>query len=335
MNDQRNVHRLLVTGGAGFIGSAFIRYLLSPKSGFQGVCVNLDALTYAGRLENLRDVENDPRYFFYHGNICNSELVNQLCTKHAIDTIVHFAAESHVDRSIASPALFIETNIVGTFSLLEAVRRHPHIHFHHISTDEVFGMLGSEGCFTEESSYHPNSPYSASKAASDHLVRAYAHTYNLSTTLSNCSNNYGPYQDREKLIPLIIHNCLERKSLPIYGRGDQVRDWLHVDDHVHALYLIIRKGKKGETYAIGGESERRNIDLVHTLINSVAEVQGIEKRELEQLITFVPDRPGHDARYAIDCSKIKRELGWKPTLSLDAGIKQTVGWYMAPIGTNH
>lgn len=328
MQDQRHVKNILVTGGAGFIGSAFIRYLLSPDTQFKGICLNLDALTYAGNLDNLTSVASDPRYMFEKGNICQQSFVEHLCQEHAIDTIIHFAAESHVDRSILGPEVFIETNILGTFHLLEVVRKNPHIHFHHVSTDEVYGSLGDSGYFTEETPYRPNSPYSASKASSDHLVRAYSHTYHLSTCISNCSNNYGPFHFPEKLIPLMILNCLERKPLPIYGEGINIRDWLYVEDHAEALYLLLKNGKKGETYNIGGESEWRNIDLVYEIIRLVAELQDIPVQELEKLITYVKDRPGHDLRYAIDCSKIKEELGWKPTLNFSEKLKQTILWYM-------
>ena len=328
MQDQRAVQNILVTGGAGFIGSAYIRYLLSPETHFKGTCVNLDVLTYAGNLENLKSVADDPRYIFEHGDIRQESLIEHLCQEHAIDTIIHFAAESHVDRSILGPQAFVETNIMGTFHLLEIIRRNPHIHFHHVSTDEVYGSLGSTGYFTEETPYCPNSPYSASKAASDHLVRAYGHTYQLSICLSNCSNNYGPYHFPEKLIPFMILNCLERKPMPIYGQGINVRDWLHVEDHARSLDLLLRKGRKGETYNIGGEAEWRNIDLVYEIIRLIADMQGISVQELEALITFVKDRPGHDLRYAIDCSKIKRELGWKPVQTFSDGLKQTILWYM-------
>lgn len=328
MKDLRTLQNILVTGGAGFIGSAFIRYLLSSKTSFQGMCINVDALTYAGNLENLKPVAADPRYLFVKGDIRDQLLIERLCREQSVDAIIHFAAESHVDRSILGPQAFIETNIVGTFHLLEVVRRNPRIHFHHVSTDEVYGSLGAEGYFTEESSYQPNSPYSASKAASDHLVRAYGHTYHLSTCLSNCSNNYGPYHYPEKLIPVMILNCLERKPMPVYGRGLNVRDWLHVEDHAAALHLLLRKGRKGETYAIGGNSEWRNIDLVHAIIRLIAEIQGADVRTLEKLITYVEDRPGHDLRYAIDCSKIKRELGWEPAKSFDEGLRETILWYM-------
>lgn len=323
----RKINNILVTGGCGFIGSAFIRYLLT-KVPFTGKCINLDVLTYAGNLQNVSEVSMDPRYVFVHGNICDQPLVRKLLKENNIDTIIHFAAESHVDRSIDAPAAFIDTNIVGTFSLLEAARDCPHIHFHHISTDEVYGMLGAEGLFTEETPYHPNSPYSASKAASDHLVRAYAHTYNLSVTVSNCSNNYGPYQYPEKLIPLMVFNCMQHKPLPIYGKGLQIRDWLHVDDHVEALYLILNQGKRGETYNIGGEAEKRNIDVVQQIVQIVAELTGENVSDLNSLITFVTDRKGHDQRYAIDCSKLKRELGWKQRHTFEEGLRETVAWFL-------
>ncbi|KIC74256.1 dTDP-glucose 4,6-dehydratase [Candidatus Protochlamydia amoebophila] len=328
MMQPRKVQNILVTGGAGFIGSAFIRYLLAPETGFKGTCINFDALTYAGNLENLASLSNDPRYIFEQGNICNEAFIEHVCQEHAIDTIIHFAAESHVDRSILGPKVFIETNILGTFSLLEVVRKNPHIHFHHVSTDEVYGTLGTEGCFTEETAYRPNSPYSASKASSDHLVRAYHHTYHLSTCISNCSNNYGPYHFPEKLIPVMILNCLDRKPLPVYGQGVNVRDWLYVEDHAKALYLLLQKGKSGETYNIGGEAEWRNIDLIHEIIRQIAITQQIEVSELEKLITYVKDRPGHDLRYAIDCSKIKNEFGWSPSHRFEEGLHKTIQWYI-------
>lgn len=328
MSAERNVQNILVTGGAGFIGSAFIRHLLTPSTQFQGLCVNLDALTYAGNLENLKLVGNDPRYIFEHGDIRQQALVEHLCQEHTIDTIIHFAAESHVDRSILGPQAFVETNVIGTFHLLEVVRKNPHIHFHHVSTDEVYGSLDATGYFTEDSSYRPTSPYSASKAASDHLVRAYYHTYQLSTCISNCSNNYGPYHFPEKLIPVMILNCLARKPLPVYGQGTNIRDWLHVEDHAQALYLLLKKGRKGETYTIGGEAEWRNVDLVYEMIRLISDIQEVPLAELEQLVTFVKDRPGHDLRYAIDCSKIKQELGWTPIRNFTEGLKQTIQWYM-------
>lgn len=266
--EDRTIKNLLVTGGAGFIGSAFLRTLLT-KTPFKGTVVNLDALTYAGRLDNVAEISNDPRYTFIHGDICNEKLVEHIVKEHHIDTIIHFAAESHVDRSIEGPKAFMQTNVMGTFHLLEVVRRNPHIHFHHVSTDEVYGCLGETGFFTEETSYRPNSPYSASKAASDHIVRSYAKTYGISTCISNCSNNYGPFQHPEKLIPLMILNCHQRKPLPVYGEGKNVRDWLHVEDHAQALLLLLEKGKKGETYNIGGEAEKRNIDIVQIILKTM------------------------------------------------------------------
>lgn len=328
MKDLRKVNNILVTGGAGFIGSAFIRYLLSPSVNFQGTCINLDALTYAGNLDNLNSVVDDPRYRFERGDICHRELIEQLCEKYAVDTIIHFAAESHVDRSIVGPQAFIETNIIGTFSLLEVVRKHPHIHFHHVSTDEVYGSLGSTGYFNEESPYRPNSPYSASKASSDHMVRAYTHTYHLSTCISNCSNNFGPCHFPEKFIPLVILNCFERKPLPIYEEGANVRDWLYVEDHAEALYILLKNGGKGETYTIGGEEEWSNLDLVHEIIRHMAALEGVPAKEFERLITFVKDRPGHDLRYAIDCSKMKNHFGWKASQPFRDRLRQTILWYM-------
>lgn len=329
MQNRRKVCNLLVTGGAGFIGSAFIRYVLQEIPGFTGTCVNLDLLTYAGNLDNLKAVDKDSRYVFQHGDIGNSALVEHLCFEHQIDTIIHFAAESHVDRSIVHPQAFLETNVMGTFHLLEVVRKFSHIHFHHVSTDEVYGCLGEYGKFVETTPYHPNSPYSASKAASDHLVRAYGCTYHLSTCLSNCSNNYGPYQFPEKFIPLMLLNCLNQKPLPIYGQGINVRDWLYVEDHAQALWMLLEHGKRGETYNIGGEAEWRNIDLVHEMIRILAEIQDCDPQEFERLITFVTDRPGHDFRYAIDCSKIKRETGWAPKHSFAQGLKKTIQWFIA------
>ena len=325
---QRTVNNILVTGGAGFIGSAFIRYLLGRDQCFTGRCVNLDLLTYAGNPANLKEIEIDDRYSFVKGDINDQTLVETLCNDHEIDTIIHFAAESHVDRSISGPKAFLETNIMGTYNLLEVVRRNTHIHFHHVSTDEVYGCLGETGSFTEETPYRPNSPYSASKAASDHFVRAYAATYGISTCLSNCSNNYGPYQYPEKLIPLMILNCLNRQPLPVYGKGENVRDWLYVDDHARALWSLLEYGLKGETYNIGGEEEWKNIDLVKAIIRTTAQLTGADENGLMSLITFVTDRPGHDFRYAIDCSKIKREIGWKPQHCFDEGLKKTVMWYL-------
>lgn len=328
MKKERIVTNILVTGGSGFIGSAFIRYLLGKTVNFTGRCVNLDLLTYAGNPENLKDIAHDSRYTFVKGDIGDQSLVETLCNDYEIDAIIHFAAESHVDRSISGPKAFLETNVMGTYNLLEVVRRLPHLHFHHVSTDEVYGCLGDTGHFTEETPYRPNSPYSASKAASDHFVRAYAATYGLSTCISNCSNNYGSYQYPEKLIPLMITNCLSRKPLPVYGKGENVRDWLYVDDHAKALWMLLEYGVKGETYNVGGEEEWKNIDLVKEIVKVTAELIGCEVSELESLITYVKDRPGHDFRYAIDCSKIKREIGWKPEHPFHEGLKKTVKWYL-------
>jgi dTDP-glucose 4,6-dehydratase len=327
----REPRSLLVTGGAGFVGSAFVRYLLGP-AGYDGKLVNLDLLTYAGNLENLASIEADARYRFVQGDVADAELVARLVREHAVDAIVHFAAESHVDRSIAAPGAFIQTNIVGTFQLLEVARAAKHVHFHHVSTDEVFGSLGPTGVFREDTPYRPNSPYSASKAASDHLVRAYAHTYGLPITLSNCSNNYGPYQFPEKLIPLMIMNLCENKPLPVYGDGLNVRDWLFVDDHAEAVWSIVCSGRAGETYNVGGEGERTNLDIVRLLIERVAAETGKVREELEPLVTFVRDRPGHDRRYAIDFGKLKSELGWSPRRDLASGLADTVRFYLGHRG---
>jgi len=323
----RSLKSILVTGGCGFIGSAFIRYLFRQPD-FTGRIINLDALTYAANPDNVRDQVDEARYRFVHGDIRDAELLASLVAEEQLDTIVHFAAESHVDRSIHGPGVFIQTNVVGTYHLLELTRVQPGIHFHHVSTDEVYGSLGSAGLFTENSPYQPNSPYAASKAGSDHLVRAYAHTFGTSITLSNCSNNYGPYQFPEKLIPLMILNLSESKSLPVYGDGSNVRDWLYVDDHAEALWTILRKGESGSTYNVGGETERSNLELLHQLIALYAELTGKDAGNLTKLITFVKDRPGHDQRYAIDCSRIKAELGWKQQHSLETGLGDTVKWYL-------
>jgi dTDP-glucose 4,6-dehydratase len=324
----REPRALLVTGGAGFIGSAFVRGLFGAL-GFSGRVVNLDALTYAGNPENVQGAVDPARYHFVRGDIGDTELVKKVVAEHGIDTIVHFAAESHVDRSIVGPGAFIQTNVVGTFSLLEVARATQGLHFHHVSTDEVFGALGPTGLFREDTPYSPNSPYSASKASSDHLVRAYVHTYGLSATLSNCSNNYGPYHFPEKLIPLMILNLVEGKPLPIYGDGLYVRDWLYVDDHVEAIWAIVTSGRAGETYNVGGEGERTNLEIVKMLIDCVAAETGKSVDELEKQKTFVKDRPGHDRRYAIDFSKIKSELGWQPKHDLKAGLRATVRWFLA------
>ena len=323
----RSPRALLVTGGAGFIGSAFIRWLFKNAS-FDGKVVNFDSLTYAGNLENVAGAVDEARYTFVRGDICDQKLVAATCEEHGIDTIVNFAAETHVDRSILGPSAFVQANVFGTFTLLEVARANPSIHFHHVSTDEVFGSLGPEGAFTEDSPYQPNSPYSASKAGSDHLVRAYHHTYKLSTTLSNCSNNYGPYQFPEKLIPLMVLNMLERKPLPVYGDGSNVRDWLYVDDHAEAIWLVLERGQSGSTYNVGGRSEWKNLAILKRLIGIVAEKTSTQASELESLITFVKDRPGHDQRYAVDCSKIERELGWVPRHDLESGLRETVTWYL-------
>jgi len=323
---QRSPKALLVTGGAGFIGSAFIRRLFRDPS-FAGKVVNLDLLTYAGNPENLAGAVDQARYTLVRGDIGDQKLVDDLCERHGIDAIVNFAAESHVDRSILGPGVFVQTNIVGTYSLLEVARKRPSIHFHHVSTDEVYGSLGDTGLFTEQTPYDPSSPYSASKAASDHLVRAYQRTYGLSTTVSNCSNNYGPYHFPEKLIPLMILNLFEGKELPVYGDGLNVRDWLFVDDHAEALWVILTRGKAGQTYNVGGNNEWTNIAIVKRLIELVAEAKGKPRAELEAQIRYVKDRPGHDRRYAIDSSKLKNELGWSPQHDLDSGLRATVRWY--------
>jgi dTDP-glucose 4,6-dehydratase len=319
--------RFLVTGGAGFIGSAFIRYGLKHNLPCEKI-INLDLLTYAADLKNLASVETDPRYLFVQGDIRDEGLVEKLCVEHEIDGIVHFAAESHVDRSILEPRSFFETNVGGTLSLLEVVRRQPHVHFHHISTDEVYGALAHEGAFSEDSPYRPNSPYSASKAASDHCVRAYAHTYDLSTTISHCANNYGPCQNVEKFIPRMIAGCFHRKPLPIYGEGMNVRDWIFVDDHSEAVWSILEKSERGNIYNIGGECERRNIDLVHSIIHEFASLNEEDPKDFISLITFIGDRPGHDFRYAVDCGKIKQELSWRPVHDLSSGIRKTIAWYL-------
>ncbi len=329
---------ILVTGGAGFIGSNFIRYLLQNVPEVQ--ILNLDALTYAGSLENLKDLPHSERHTFIHGDICNKDLLDDLFQKHAIQTVIHFAAESHVDRSILGPGQFIQTNIVGTFNLLESARkawlsekRHPieQVHFHHVSTDEVFGSLSSsDSPFTEQTPYSPRSPYSASKAASDHLVRAYYHTYGLPVTITNCSNNYGPYQFPEKLIPLMILNALEGKPLPVYGDGKQIRDWLYVEDHCEAIWLVIQYGRKGETYNVGGNSEVANIDIVNSICQIMDELcKNSPYSPHATLIKHVADRPGHDRRYAMDIRKIKAELGWCPRFTLQSGLLQTIQWYLA------
>jgi len=342
---------ILVTGGAGFIGSNFIRYLFE-NVGFKGRVVNLDKLTYAGNPENLVDIlrEYKSRYVFVKGNICDFKLLDSVFNKYRPDDVVHFAAESHVDRSIFGPKDFIETNINGTFALLETARnvwfgtcgrqrsatnKQISHRFHHISTDEVYGSLGKIGKFKETTPYDPRSPYSASKASSDHLVMAYNHTYGLPVTISNCSNNYGPYHFPEKLIPLVILNALEGKPLPVYGDGLQVRDWLYVEDHCAAIWRIMKKGRSGETYNVGGNCEKKNIEVVRGICAALeclfpsAKNPALKGKKYADLIIHVKDRPGHDRRYAIDFSKIKRELGWKPAVTFKEGLERTVAWYLA------
>ena len=327
---------ILVTGGAGFIGSNLVQYLLSNT---EQPVVNVDKLTYAGNLQSLAGVEDDPRYRFVRGDICDSALLLRLLNEHQPGAIIHLAAESHVDRSIDGPRAFIETNVLGTFSLLQAARAYwenlagserDRFRFIHVSTDEVFGSLGATGKFREDSPYQPRSPYSASKAASDHLARAWGHTYNLPVIVTNCSNNYGPYQFPEKLIPLVILKALREEPIPVYGRGENVRDWLYVGDHAAALWRVASKGRVSETYNIGGNSERRNIEVVQLLCGILDQLKprksGISHASL---ITFVADRPGHDLRYAIDASKVQRELGWKPAETFDTGLRRTVQWYLA------
>ena len=331
---------VLVTGGAGFIGANFVHYLLKIEPNVK--LVNLDSLTYAGSLENLKGLPDPSGHIFVEGDICDAELVNGLMREHDIDTIVHFAAESHVDRSILGPAPFIQTNVVGTFTLLEAAKQawgeeRSGKRFHHVSTDEVFGSLSPDDpAFREVTPYDPRSPYSASKASSDHLVRAYFHTYDLPVTITNCSNNYGPYQFPEKLIPLVILNALQGKPLPIYGDGKQIRDWLYVEDHCEAVYRVLLDGKLGETYNVGGGNQPYNIDLVNEICAVLDELKPFDPAQdkpasvsYATLITHVTDRPGHDRRYAMDISKIKAELGWQPRHDIESGLHETVEWYLA------
>ena len=327
--------RILVTGGAGFIGSALIRHLIKDTD---HEVLNLDKLTYAGNLESLREVDNDPRYRFLQADIGDQAAVSEALDSFQPDAIMHLAAESHVDRSIDGPAAFIQTNIVGTYGLLEATRaywskldeaRRQAFRFHHISTDEVYGDLhGVDDLFTETTPYAPSSPYSASKAASDHLVRAWQRTYGLPVLLTNCSNNYGPYHFPEKLIPLVILNALDGKPLPVYGNGQQVRDWLFVEDHARALLQVVTHGVVGETYNIGGHNEQKNLDVVHAICDLLDELQPRAHGSYREQVTFVTDRPGHDLRYAIDASKIERELGWTPAETFPSGLRKTVRWYL-------
>ena len=319
---------ILITGGAGFIGSHVVRRFL--QSGEYRV-VNLDKLTYAGNLENLKDVETDPNYEFVKGDICEFEFLKGLFEKYDFDGVVHLAAESHVDRSITNPMAFIEANVFGTVTLLNAAKEHwkeiEGKRFYHVSTDEVYGSLGEEGFFLETTPYDPQSPYSASKAASDHFVRAYGNTYDLPFVVSNCSNNYGPNHFPEKLIPLMIHNIRNRKPLPVYGKGENIRDWLYVEDHARAIHLIFEKGQNAATYNIGGFNEWKNIDLVHLLCDLMDKKMGNEPGYSRELITFVKDRAGHDMRYAIDASKLQKELGWEPSLQFEEGLAKTIDWY--------
>ena len=328
------MNKILITGGAGFIGSAVIRQLIAETT---ATVINVDKLTYAGNLQSLSAVADDPRYRFEQVDICDAAEVARLFREHQPDAVMHLAAESHVDRSITGPAAFIETNVVGTYTLLEAAReywgslpveRRNAFRFHHISTDEVYGSLGDSGFFTEDTAYQPNSPYSASKASSDHLVRAWHHTYGLPVVTTNCSNNYGPYHFPEKLIPLIILNAVNGKPLPIYGKGDNIRDWLYVDDHARALRLVLERGDVGETYNIGGWNEKTNLEVVHAVCAMLDELRP-QGAPHASLITYVQDRPGHDRRYAIDASKIAEELGWKPQETFETGLRKTVEWYLA------
>lgn len=329
---------ILVTGGCGFIGSNFIRLALQKLP--EARIINLDKLTYAGNPENLAGADEDPRYRFVKGDICDKDLLERLFAEEKIETVVHFAAESHVDRSISGPSEFIETNIIGTFALLETARKfwlqgngdtsqHP-ARFLHVSTDEVYGSLGETGYFTETTPYDPRSPYSASKASSDHLASAYFHTYGLPVIITNCSNNYGPYQFPEKLIPLMVNNALQGKDLPVYGDGKNVRDWLYVADHCEALLAVLDKGVCGETYNIGGNNEKQNMEIVQSICSIMQEKCGDldNGQPRSSLIKFVRDRPGHDRRYAIDAAKIKEELGWQPSVSFEEGIRLTVEWYL-------
>ena len=336
-NFKRNI---LVTGGAGFIGSHVVKLFVKKYQDYR--IVNLDALTYAGNLENLKEIEGCPNHVFVKGDICDQTLVESLFKEYDIDGVIHLAAESHVDRSIADPFTFARTNVMGTLTLLHAARHHwadksscncegqrGNLKFYHISTDEVYGALAMDGTlFTEQTKYDPHSPYSASKASSDHFVRAFHDTYGLPTVISNCSNNYGAYQFPEKLIPLFINNIRNGRPLPVYGKGENVRDWLWVEDHARAIDLIFHEGKAGETYNIGGFNEWKNIDLVNLLVDTVDRLLGNPAGHSRSLVTFVTDRPGHDARYAIDASKINRELGWKPSLTFEEGIEKTVRWYL-------
>ncbi len=324
------MHHILVTGGAGFIGSHLIRLLVNKYPDYH--IVNLDLLTYAGNLENLTDIEKKDNYTFVKGDIVDDQFLDQLFSKYDFDGVIHLAAESHVDRSIEDPMSFIKTNIIGTVNLLNAARKawgdYEGKRFYHVSTDEVYGSLGETGFFTEETSYDPRSPYSSSKASSDHLVRAYHHTYGMPIVVSNCSNNYGPYQFPEKLLPLFIHNIKNKKALPVYGDGKYTRDWLWVEDHAIAIDKIYHEGRNGETYNIGGNNEWKNIDLIHALCEIMDDLLDRDEGSSAGLIKYVTDRPGHDRRYAIDASKLMNELGWEPTIKSTEGLRKTAEWYL-------
>ena len=326
--------KILITGGAGFIGSHVIRLFVNKYPDY--AIVNLDALTYAGNLENLRDIENAPNYSFVKGDITDDTFINQLFADQSFDAVIHLAAESHVDRSILDPLSFVKTNVIGTAVLLNAAKKSwdnmENKLFYHVSTDEVYGSLGETGFFTEETSYDPRSPYSASKASSDHLVSAYFHTYGLPMIISNCSNNYGSHQFPEKLLPLMINNIVHSKPLPVYGKGENVRDWLWVNDHARAIDVIFHQGKLGETYNIGGFNEWKNIDIVHLLCSIMDKKLGRADGESAKLITYVKDRAGHDMRYAIDATKLNKELGWEPSLQFEEGMDKTIDWYLANEG---
>jgi dTDP-glucose 4,6-dehydratase len=323
--------KILITGGAGFIGCHVVKLFVNKYPDYK--IYNLDALTYAGNLENLKDVEQSANYQFIKGDITDEQFINELFTEHGFDAVIHLAAESHVDRSILDPLSFVKTNVMGTAVLLNAAKRSWSDKagklFYHVSTDEVYGSLGETGFFTEETPYDPRSPYSASKASSDHLVSAYHHTYDLPVVISNCSNNYGSYQFPEKLLPLMINNIIHSKPLPVYGKGDNVRDWLWVDDHARAIDVVFHQGKLGETYNIGGFNEWKNLDIVHLLCEIMDEKLGREKGESAKLITFVKDRAGHDKRYAIDATKLNKELGWEPSLQFKEGMEKTIDWYLS------
>ncbi len=323
--------KILITGGAGFIGSHVVRRFVTKYPEYQ--IYNLDALTYAGNLENIKDIENQPNYHFIKGDIVDETFINELFSIHNFDGVLHLAAESHVDRSIEDPLSFVKTNVIGTMNLLNASKKQwkdnfEGKRFYHISTDEVYGSLGAEGLFTETTPYDPNSPYSASKASSDHFVRAYGETYGLPYVLTNCSNNYGSYHFPEKLIPLFINNIINNKPLPVYGDGNYTRDWLFVEDHAMAIDLVFHEGKNHETYNIGGFNEWKNIDLVKLLCQIMDEKLGREKGKSQELITYVKDRPGHDLRYAIDATKINKELGWRPSVTFEEGLEKTINWYL-------